>query len=50
MARRKAQQLFQKKNAGYPDIGRKNARKKEELLDRYCAVRNTALVISRCCS
>src|SRR6476659_5680478 len=39
MVRRKAQQLFQKKNA-----------EREEFLDRDYFVRDTALVISRCCS
>jgi len=39
MVRRKAQQLFQKKNA-----------EREKIPDRYDFLTNKPLVISRCCS
>jgi len=39
MIRRNAQQLFQKKNAGYHRRSIEKARKREEFLDHYCVYR-----------
>jgi len=50
MVRRKAQQLFQKKNAGYTDDGTEKRKKKRAVAGPLLRFGNTAVVISRPCS